>query len=104
VVQWLACPALSVVDDGFDPQSGKIKKYKIGICSFSTKHAVLRRKGKDWLVWNRSARMEHYVYPRTVVQWRSIDKIDNTKKKLHIFVIIFSYKKILFYAEIIKKR
>ena len=40
----------------------------------------------------------------TFLQWRSIDKIDNTKKNVHIFVIIFSYKKILFYAEIIKKR
>jgi hypothetical protein len=36
--------ALSGVDRGFEAQSGKNKKYKIGICCFSTKHAALRRK------------------------------------------------------------
>jgi hypothetical protein len=27
--------------------------YKIGICCFTTKHSVLRRKNKDWLAQNR---------------------------------------------------
>jgi len=27
--------------------------YKIGICCFSTKHAALRRKSKDWLARNQ---------------------------------------------------
>ena len=36
--------ASSVVDYVFDPRSGQTKDYKIGICCFSTKHAVLRRK------------------------------------------------------------
>jgi hypothetical protein len=41
--------ALSVVDHGFEPQSGKTKDYKIDICCFSAKHTVLRCKSKDWL-------------------------------------------------------
>jgi hypothetical protein len=43
----------SVVDRGFEPRSGQTKDYKIGICCFSTKHAELRRKSKDWLVRNQ---------------------------------------------------
>ena len=34
----------SVVDRGFD--------YYIGICSFSAKHAAVRRKGRDWMAKN----------------------------------------------------
>ena len=30
--------ASSVVDRGFEPQSGQTKDYKIGICCFSAKH------------------------------------------------------------------
>ena len=45
--------ALSVVDCGFEPQSGQTKDYKICICCFSAKRAALRRKSKDWLAWNR---------------------------------------------------
>ena len=44
--------ASSAVDRGFEPRSVQTKNYKIGICCFSTKHAALRRKSKDWLVWN----------------------------------------------------
>ena len=42
--------ALSAVDRGFEPRSGQIKDYKIGICCFSAKHTTLRRKNKEWLV------------------------------------------------------
>jgi hypothetical protein len=38
--------ASSVIDRGFEPQSGKT------YC-FSAKYAALRRKSKDWLVWNQ---------------------------------------------------
>jgi hypothetical protein len=31
----------------------KTKYYKLGICCFSTKHSVLRRKSKDWLARNK---------------------------------------------------
>jgi hypothetical protein len=44
--------ASSAVDRGFEPRSVQTKDYKIGICCFSAKHATLRRKSKDWLVWN----------------------------------------------------
>ena len=46
--------ASSAVDHrGFEPRSGQTKDYKIGICRFSTNHAALRRKSKDWLVRNQ---------------------------------------------------
>ena len=45
---------LSVVDRGFEPQSGQTKDYNIGISCFSAKHAALRRKSKDWLARNRN--------------------------------------------------
>jgi hypothetical protein len=41
--------ASSAVDCGFESRSGQTKDYKIGICCFSAKHAVLRSKSKDWL-------------------------------------------------------
>ena len=44
--------ASSVVDRGFESRSGQTKDYNIGICSFSAKHAALRRKSKDWLARN----------------------------------------------------
>jgi hypothetical protein len=44
----------SAEDRGFEPRSGQTKDYTIGICFFSTKHAALRRKGKDWLVRNQN--------------------------------------------------
>jgi hypothetical protein len=43
----------SVVDRGFDPQSGKTKDSKLCICCFSTKYTVVRRKSKDWLAQNQ---------------------------------------------------
>ena len=46
--------ALSAVDREFKPQLGQTKHYKIGICCFSTKHAALKRKSKDWLVQNQN--------------------------------------------------
>jgi hypothetical protein len=46
--------ASSAVDDGFEPRSGQTKDYKIGICFFSAKDTVLRRKSKDWLTQNQN--------------------------------------------------
>jgi hypothetical protein len=46
--------ASSVVDRGFEPQSGQTKDFKIGMCCFSANHAVLRRKSKDWLARNQN--------------------------------------------------
>ena len=46
--------AFSVVDRGFKPSSGQTKDYKVGMCCFSTKHAVSRSKSKDWLARNQN--------------------------------------------------
>ena len=46
--------ASSVVDREFEPRSGQIKNYEIGICCFSAKHAALMRKRKDWVAWNQN--------------------------------------------------
>ena len=40
--------ASSAVDRGFETRSDQSEDYKIDICCFSTKHATLRRKSKDW--------------------------------------------------------
>ena len=45
--------ASSAVESGFEPWSGQIKDYKMGICCFSAKHTSLRRKSKDWLARNQ---------------------------------------------------
>jgi len=45
--------ASSAVDCGFELRSDQTKDYKIGIFGFSTKHAALRRKSKDWLDRNQ---------------------------------------------------
>ena len=42
------------VGRGFEPRLGQTKDYKIGICCFSTKHATLRRKSKEWLALNQN--------------------------------------------------
>ena len=46
--------ASSAIDCGYEPRSGQIKEYKIGICCFSAKNAALRRKSKDWLDRNQN--------------------------------------------------
>ena len=38
----------SAVDRGFDPKLGQMKDYNISISFFSTKHAALRSRSKDW--------------------------------------------------------
>ena len=51
----VSVPASSAVDRGFEPRLGQtIKTKKIGICCFSSKHAALRRKSKDWLDRNQN--------------------------------------------------
>jgi hypothetical protein len=43
----------STVDLGFEYRWGQTKDNEIGISFFSTKHAELRRKDKDWLARNQ---------------------------------------------------
>ena len=50
--------ASSAVDRGFEPRSGQTIDYTIGICCFSTKHAALKRKSKDWLARNQDNESE----------------------------------------------
>ena len=45
--------ASSGVDRGFEPRSDQTKDYEIDMCSFSGKHAALKRKSKDWLARNQ---------------------------------------------------
>jgi hypothetical protein len=45
--------ASSAIDRGFESLLGQTKDYKICICCFAAKHAVLRRKVKDWLAQNQ---------------------------------------------------
>ena len=42
----------SAIECGFETLSGQSKDYKIGMCSFSAKYALLRRKNRDWLARN----------------------------------------------------
>jgi hypothetical protein len=44
--------ASSLVDRGFEHQSCQTKDYTIDMFCFSTKHAALRSKNKNWLVRN----------------------------------------------------
>ena len=48
----------SVVDRGFEPLSGQTKNKKNGICWFSARHAILRRKSKYITIW-------HYINYKT---------------------------------------
>ena len=48
------CSRSSAVYCEFEPRSGQTKDYEIGICWFSTKHAILRRMSKDWLALNQN--------------------------------------------------
>ena len=60
--------ASSAVDCGFEPRSGQIKDYEIGICCFSAKHAVLRSKIKDDSPWYVLG-FDTYRYNRFVADW-----------------------------------
>jgi hypothetical protein len=44
--------AMGTFDCGIEPQSDSTKDYNIDVCCFSSKHAILRRKGKYWLARN----------------------------------------------------
>jgi hypothetical protein len=69
--------ALSVVDCEFEPQSSQTKDYKIGLCCFSTKHAALRIKSKDWLVKNQDnvSEWNDMSTCELLFQWASTIKI-----------------------------
>jgi hypothetical protein len=58
VVNRIAGVMVSMLDSSaiyrrFEARSGQTKDYEIGIWCFSAKHAILRRKRKDWLAQNQ---------------------------------------------------
>ena len=69
----------SAVVRGFEPRSGQIKDYKIGIFCFSTKKATLRSKSKDWFTRNQDNVSElsnmYTCTCRLLFQWASTTKI-----------------------------
>ena len=69
--------ASSVVDRGFKPWSGQTKDYTIGMCCFSTKHAALRSKSKDWLARNQNnvSEWSDMSTHRLLFQWPSTIQI-----------------------------
>jgi hypothetical protein len=75
--------ASSVVDHGFEPQSGQTKDYKIGICCICAKHAALRRKSKDCLPRNQNNSVERHVFARTI----NIQRIDLAQSGPHHHLI-----------------
>ena len=75
--QW--CNGWSAVDRGFEPTSGQAKDYNIGICYFSSKHAVLRSKNKDCLARNQNnvSEWSDMSTGRLLFQWASTMKKNN---------------------------
>ena len=69
--------ASSVIDSGFEHWSGQTKDYEIGICSFSAKHAALRRKSKDWSARNQNnvSEWSNMSAHELLFQWASTIKI-----------------------------
>jgi len=67
--------ASSVVDRGFQFRLGQTKDYNIGICCFSTKHAALRSKNKDWLARNNLSEWGDMPIRRLLFQCARIIKI-----------------------------
>ena len=69
--------ASSAVHREFEPRSGPIKNYKIGICCFSAKHAALRRKNKDWFARNQDnvSEWDDISIRGLLFQWASTIKI-----------------------------
>jgi hypothetical protein len=71
----------SAVECGFEPRSDQTKNYKIGMCCFSARLTVLRRKNK-YLLGSESeycVRVKRHVYPQTAC-WSSIKQISLSRQ------------------------
>ena len=73
----------SAVYRGFEPRSGQTKDYKIGICCFSTKHAALRSKSKDWMARNQNNVSE---WSDMSTRWLLFQWASTLKNQLRVFV------------------
>jgi hypothetical protein len=69
--------ASSVGDRDFESRSDQTKHYKIGTCCFSSKHASLKRKSKDWLARNQDnvSEWSDMSIRGLLFQWASTIKI-----------------------------
>jgi hypothetical protein len=56
-----------LINCGFEARSGQSKDYKIGICSISAKHALLRRKNRDWLARNEDNVLSNFAARSSVI-------------------------------------
>ena len=67
----------SAVDREFEPHSGQITDYKIDMCCFSAKHALLKRKNKDWFARNQDnvSEWDNISIRGLLFQWASTIKI-----------------------------
>ena len=115
VVQWLAfSPRVLQIMARFEPRSGQIKDYEIGICCFSAKYEALRRKSKDWLARNQDnvsewatclfadccfselvlknpIQVEYRVYTIIITSKCNISRLDITEKLFMWSEAIFIY-------------
>ena len=89
----------SPVDRRLQPRLGQTKDYTICICCFSTKHAALRRKSKDWLARNQDNVSEwgDMCISWMLFQWARTIKIQLNVLVWHkAYLIIMSFKINLF--------
>jgi hypothetical protein len=84
--------ASSAVYRGLEPQSGKTKDCKIGLCCFSAKHTGLRRKSKDWLAHNQDNVSEwgDMFICGLLFQWAKQQSTDKHVTLLWHFILILS--------------
>ena len=61
---------LCAEDCGLDPQVVQTKDYEIGTCCFSSKHAALRGKSKDWLAQNQDNMSEWSDMSTRMIQFQ----------------------------------
>jgi hypothetical protein len=74
--------ASSAIYCGYEPRSGQIKEYIIGICCFSAKNAFLRKKSNDWFYRNQNNELRD-----TSTRWLLLPHQFNLSKALWAFTI-----------------
>jgi len=82
-----------VVNRCFEPRFGQTKDYEIGNCCISRKHALLRRKCKDWLAGNQDSVSErtNFSTQGLFVRWATTIKIHLSMVDLYkVDIIIIS--------------
>jgi hypothetical protein len=67
--------------------------FKIGICRFSSKHAALRRKSKNWLAWNQD----------NMSKWIDMSTIINIFLQCNLFCPWYSWKLLIWEQLVVRK-